>query len=591
MAARRRPCAGPLLPLPLLLLLLLGAAAGQEVPPSCDSQIYCQGSLLDTVQKSKIYSDDKTFVDMKQKKPSQEILSEFQTLMDSTNGSPSQEQIRNFVSDNFEEGKELEEWTPPDWVKNPSSLNTIRDPDLRNWAYYLNDMWKELARRISDDVKENPDRYSLIYVPNGFIIPGGRFREYYYWDTYWIVNGILICGMKETAKGIIANFAHMVEDIGHIPNGGRVYYLERSQPPMFVPMIYSYTTYVKPHEAQMIIKQYIDTMDKEFSFWMSNRTVAVEKNGKSYTLCRYYAPSSGPRPESYTDDIETAQYASTNEARENIYHQIKSGAESGWDFSGRWFIKDKTNAGNLSNIQTQYIIPVDLNAFVYWNAEILCKFHSILHNHKKAQYYCTKAKEWLDAVTEVFWHDDVGIWLDYDISNNVRREYFYPSNVAPLWTGCYKKERISIDKIIAYLKDNKIDRYPGGVPTSLDYTGEQWDYPNAWPPLQGIIIQGLDLTEYPRAQKYAYELAQTWVQSNYKSYKTDGYMYEKYDASSFGRKGGGGEYEVQTGFGWSNGIILELLKKYGQVLVATPKTNNHESRRAVKRRKQQRGKI
>ncbi|XP_049831437.1 trehalase-like [Schistocerca gregaria] len=589
MASRRRPRAGPLLP--PLLLLLLGATAGQEVPPSCDSQIYCQGSLLDTVQKSKIYSDDKTFVDMKQKKPSQEILSEFQTLMDSTNGSPSQEQIRNFVSDNFEEGKELEEWTPPDWVKNPSSLNTIRDPDLRNWAYYLNDMWKELARRISDDVKENPDRYSLIYVPNGFIIPGGRFREYYYWDTYWIVNGILICGMKETAKGIIANFAHMVEDIGHIPNGGRVYYLERSQPPMFVPMIYSYTTYVKPHEAQMIIKQYIDTMDKEFSFWMSNRTVAVEKNGKSYTLCRYYAPSSGPRPESYTDDIETAQYASTNEARENIYHQIKSGAESGWDFSGRWFIKDKTNAGNLSNIQTQYIIPVDLNAFVYWNAEILCKFHSTLHNHKKAQYYCTKAKQWLDAVTEVFWHDDVGIWLDYDISNNVRREYFYPSNVAPLWTGCYKKERVSIDKIIAYLKENKIDRYPGGVPTSLDYTGEQWDYPNAWPPLQGIIIQGLDLTEYPRAQKYAYELAQTWVQSNYKSYKTDGYMYEKYDASSFGRKGGGGEYEVQTGFGWSNGIILELLKKYGQVLEATPKTNNHESRRATKRRKQQHGKI
>nr|ACP28173.1 soluble trehalase [Locusta migratoria manilensis] len=555
------------------------------------SQIYCQGSLLDTVQKSKIYSDDKTFVDMKQKKSSQEILSDFQTLMDSTNGSPSQEQIRNFVSEHFEEGKELVEWDPPDWQKSPPRLNSIRDPDLRSWAHYLNDMWKELARRVSDDVKENPDRYSLIAVPNPFIIPGGRFREYYYWDTYWILEGILICDMKDTARGIIDNFAHLVEELGLIPNGGRVYYVERSQPPMFVPMIHSYTTYVKPHEAHSIIKQHIDTMDKEFSFWMNNRTVVVEKNGKSYTFCRYYAPSSGPRPESYTDDIETAEYAPTEEARENIFYQIKSGAESGWDFSGRWFIKDGKNTGNLSNIQTQYIIPVDLNAFVYWNAKILCRFHSMLHNQKKAQYYCTKANEWLDAVTEVLWHDDVGMWLDYDILNNVRREYFYPSNVAPLWTGCYKKERISIDKILAYLKENKIDRYPGGIPTSLDFTGERWDYPNAWPPLQGIMIQGLQQTEHPRAMKYAHDLATTWIQSNYKSYKTDGFMYEKYDASAPGRKGGGGEYEVQTGFGWTNGVALQLLMSYGETLQATPTASNQTSRRSAKSRKQRRRRI
>nr|CAD7400624.1 unnamed protein product [Timema cristinae] len=189
---------------------------------------------------------------------------------------------------------------------------------------------------------------------------------------------------------------------------------------------------------------------------------------------------------------------------------------------------------------------------------------------EKALEYMKYAEEWMESVNEILWHEDVGAWLDYDIMNNVRRNYFYPTNIAPLWTGCFdiRKGRQQIAKILKYLEKTRIMINLGGIPATLEQSGEQWDYPNAWPPLQYIMIYALDASGDDWAKELAYQISEKWVRSNYKTFNETSAMYEKYDATVSGGHGSGGEYNVQLGFGWTNGVIMELLDKYGDRLTA-----------------------
>lgn len=185
-------------------------------------------------------------------------------------------------------------------------------------------------------------------------------------------------------------------------------------------------------------------------------------------------------------------------------------------------------SGNLTNIKTRSIVPVDLNSMIYWNAVLLADFNNMFGNAEKARYYSDIAQQWIEATKAVLWHEEIGSWLDYDLYNQVKRDYFYPTNISPLWTGCYdKSEKDSIVRnVLKYLQNKKI-QYPGGVPSSVEHTGEQWDYPNAWPPLQHMMIVGLNNTGDEYAVRLAYELAESWVRSNYKAFKEKDAMYEK----------------------------------------------------------------
>ncbi|XP_024938587.1 trehalase isoform X3 [Cephus cinctus] len=387
----------------------------------CDSQIYCQGELLKTIQLARLYEDSKTFVDMSQLHDPEVTLSNFQKLMKETNNNPNATQLREFIKENFSAEAELENWSPTDWTKSPKILNRIQDPNFREWLEDLNLIWKKLSRKVKKEVSENPSRHSLIYVENGFIAPGGRFTEYYYWDSYWIIEGLLLSDMHQTAKGMILNFLYLVKTYGFIPNGGRVYYLMRSQPPLLIPM--------------------------------------------------------------------------------------------------------------------------------------------------KSRYYEDIAKEYQVAIDNVLWNEEKGIWLDYDIKNKKQRDIFYPTNLTPLYTKSYdiSRSREYADKMVNYLNSIGIIDYMGGTPTSLDPTGEQWDYPNAWPPLQSIIVKGLHETGWEPATSLAKELATRWLRANHAGFLTYGQMCEKYDAVKPGECGGGGEYQVQAGFGWTNGVVFELLDLYSSV--------------------------
>ncbi|XP_065351304.1 trehalase isoform X2 [Cloeon dipterum] len=561
-----------------LLPLLLAAGAFckiSDLPPPCPSEIYCHGELLKTVQINSPYPDSKTFVDMKMKYSVPETLVHFEKMMNSTNQKPSKLDVEIFLNATFDPaGQEFEDWDPSDWTATPKFLDSVVDPDLKAWGAKLNDLWKFLGRKIKDDVKTHPEQYSIIYVPNPVIVPGGRFREFYYWDSYWIVKGLLLSEMNHTVKGMLSNFLTIVKEYGFIPNGGRIYYRQRSQPPLLIPMMEAY--YDKTQDLQFI-RESVSILEKEIEFWMTNHTVEVDKDGKKYTLAIYGDRSSGPRPESYKEDYETAHVFATEEERENYYSELKAAAESGWDFSSRWFILDGTNQGNITNVKTRFIVPTDLNAFLFWDMQILSRFFHLLGNEERATYYKNASATLMEAVTAVLWHEEVGAWLDYDLINEKKRDYFYPSNLAPLFTGCYdqSKEADYVQGIMRYLQKTNVMIYYGGVPTSLEHSGEQWDYPNAWPPLVYLMIHALDRTNDTFAKELGYEIAERWVRANHKGFKETQAMFEKYDATVVGGYGGGGEYELQLGFGWTNGVIMDLLAKYGDRLTPDPQNGYH----------------
>uniref|UniRef100_A0A1B0GQK5 Trehalase n=1 Tax=Phlebotomus papatasi TaxID=29031 RepID=A0A1B0GQK5_PHLPP len=521
-------------------------------------QIYCYGPLLDTVQMAHLFNDSKTFVDMKLKQTPEVTMQLFEEFMALYDQKPSRGQILGFVVDNFEkEGSEFEPWTPTDWHQNPKFLDNVQDPKLREFGRELHGLWLKLGRKMKKEVEEQPELYSIIHVPNPVIVPGGRFREFYYWDSYWIIKGLLYSEMYSTAKGMLQNFLHIISRFGFIPNGGRVYYSKRSQPPLLAAMIKAYVEVTGDEDFAV---QAVPLLEHEFNFWFNNHT--VQCNG--HTLCIYGDKSKGPRPESYREDVETSQDFPTEAAKQEHYSELKAGAESGMDFSSR------TNTGDLRNLKTRSIIPVELNAILFWNAKIIAEFYVMAKNLTKAMVFEQRAQQIAEGIHACLWHEDVGAWLDYDMINARRRNYFVPTNLAPLWMKCYNEalEANITEKVLKYIDAMEIDSFPGGVPNTLQRTGEQWDYPNVWAPMQYMLIAGLDNLNDQRAKDLARSWATRWVHSNFIAFNETHSMFEKYDAEELGGHGSGGEYEVQLGFGWSNGVIVELLDKYGNILSA-----------------------
>uniref|UniRef100_A0A8C6S4N1 Trehalase n=1 Tax=Neogobius melanostomus TaxID=47308 RepID=A0A8C6S4N1_9GOBI len=543
--------------------LLLVSCENVVLPPPCDSDIYCTGPILDQVQRAKLYDDDKYFVDMKLKVQPDIILSAFQNLS-SESPTVSVEKLQEFVNMYFEKpGTEWEQWTPPDWHSKPTFLNKITDKQLREWAFNIHQLWKLLGKKIQNSVNDHPELYSLIYSPYPVVVPGGRFRELYYWDSYWVINGLLLSEMTDTAKGMIHNFLHLIDRYGFVPNGGRIYYERRSQPPFLTLMVESYYQATKDEE---FLRAALPRLDQEYSFWMQNRSVSVSVNGSEHRLNRFEVPVGLPRPESYTDDLELVEGLSEgNISKQQLWMDLKAGAESGWDFTSRWFVDSNgQNSGSFNNTRTSQIVPTDLNALLCRTEKTLAAFHQTMGNNASAEQYERAAERRLRAIDAVLWNDQQGAWFDYNLLSGRKHLDFYPSNLAPLWAQCYSHDPVCVFA----LQGSGALQFPNGVPTSLKESGQQWDYPNAWPPLQHMLIEGLSKVPSEDAKQIAEDLAQKWIRSNWKAYIAHEAMFEKYDVNGDGKPGGGGEYEVQLGFGWTNGVALQLLDQYGATLTS-----------------------
>lgn len=562
----------------LHLVLSVGILRGEDTVPACDSPIYCQGDLLDIIQRMRLFNDSKTFVDMSLKQSPEEVLSAFNNLSKPI----SEAQGRKFVGDHFSgPGDEFQPWKPTDLPRMPAIMNHIKDPLLRGFAWDLCRTWKDLGRKIKIDVKLNPDRYSLVYLPNPFIVPGGRFRETYYWDTYWVVKGLLLCEMTDTVKGMLENFAFMIERFGFIPNGGRVYYSRRSQPPFFIPMMYDY---YKATKNLTFVQSHLPAMEAEYAFWMTNRSVSVQRGDVTHILNRYASSVNSPRPESYSEDLKTASSTNNSSARRQLYQNLVSAAESGWDFSSRWFSRDPGTNLTLDTTRTTNILPVDLNSVLCMNEHILSELFNRTGNQEKGKNYSKNWQRRQAAIFNVLWNPTKRVWQDLDIAANSHRDYFYASNILPLFALCKGKNETQTENfVLTYLQNLGVLQFAGGFPTSLETTGQQWDLPNGWPPLQHMAIWGMSQSQNQQLKAEAFSLANKSIVSNWIAWNRSRNMYEKYSTNISGEGGSGGEYGVQEGFGWSNGVVLELLSMYGDRLSVSPQCHHTSSAHAASR--------
>uniref|UniRef100_A0A914CCA9 Trehalase n=1 Tax=Acrobeloides nanus TaxID=290746 RepID=A0A914CCA9_9BILA len=469
-------------------------------------------------------------------------------------------QLKAFIDENFyETGTEMKECTLPDWSDQPEKIISIKDQRLKRWALKLNEIWRFLCREIDPIVKNEADRFSLLYVPNRFVVPGGRFREFYYWDAYWIIKGLIASGMLETSRMMIENFVYMVNQFGFVPNGGRIYYSKRSQPPLLLGMVYEYYEATQDRE---FIRKILPTLEQEVKFWEENRNVTVKINDRTYNVFQYRTVTNVPRPEMYAADKNLVKQITKESEKRRILRDVASAAESGWDFSSRWFA-DKLN---LHSIETTNVVPVDLNAYICWNYQILGFLYDIVGDNSKSLEYQLKFDDFRNTFQEVFYVKNASGWYDFNLRTGKHNLDFYPSIATPLFTQCYYAlDKRQSDDLFDKMEELGVFHFNGGIPTSIQNTSQQWDFPNGWSPLNHMIFEGLRKADSPRMQEKAYWLAQKWVLNNYDVYEQTGHMWEKYNVYDiYPQIGGGGEYDVQAGFGWTNGVILDLLVSYNQ---------------------------
>ncbi|KAH9751052.1 Trehalase [Citrus sinensis] len=534
-------------------------------------------TFLERVQESALATfgqkdfDPKLYVDLSLKFDLSAIVTAFHKLPRNATGSVSIPDFKEFMHEYFDgAGNDLVYAEPPDFVPEPDGfLPKVKNPQVRAWALEVHALWKNLSRRVSCSVLDRPEFHTLLPLPGPVVIPGSRFREVYYWDSYWVIRGLLVSKMYKTAKAIVTNLIYLIDTYGYVLNGARAYYTNRSQPPLLSAMVYD--IYNRTGDLDLV-KKALPALLKEHQFWNSgiHKVNVQDDRGRNHTLSRYYAMWNKPRPESSTIDKAHASKLLNASEKEQFYRELASIAESGWDFSTRWM----RNTSDFTTLAITSILPVDLNIFILKMELDIVSMAQIVGDNKTAESFLKAAQARKAAIDSVFWNEENGQWLDYWISNGTssqecqrwkasnQNNNTFASNFVPIWIDLFNSDTCIVEKVRKSFQSSGL-LGAAGIATSLTRSGEQWDFPNGWAPLQHMIVEGLGKSGSHEAKSMAQDIAMRWINTNYVAYKETGAMHEKYNVEKCGDIGGGGEYIPQTGFGWSNGVVLAFLEEFG----------------------------
>lgn len=516
--------------------------------------------------------DPKLYVDLSLKFNLSDTEEAFKKLPRSENGSVSVEILEGFMGEYMRgAGEDLVEVVPEDYVPEPTGfLPKVESPEVRAWALEVHSLWKNLSRKVSNGVRDRPDLHTLLPLPNPVVIPGSRFREVYYWDSYWVIRGLLASKMHETAKAIVANLISLIDEYGYVLNGARAYYSNRSQPPLLSSMIYE--IYKRTGDKEMVRKS-LPALLKEHQFWNSgkHKMTIQDDQACNHTLSRYYAMWDKPRPESSTNDKESASKILDASEKQQFYRELASTAESGWDFSTRWM----RNSSDFTTLATTSILPVDLNAFILMMELDIASLAKVIGENTISERFVEASQGRKKAMDSVFWNAKMGQWVDYWLGDNStsckevhkleasnQNENVFASNFVPLWIELFNSDASVVEKVMESFQSSGL-LCSAGIATSLTNSGQQWDFPNGWAPIQHMIVEGLVRSGLKEARLMAEDIAMRWIRTNYAAYKNTSTMLEKYDVEECGKIGGGGEYIPQTGFGWTNGVVLAFLEEFG----------------------------
>lgn len=505
------------LPAAAALLLAVGASAA----PSSPADLY--GPLFEAVQRERVFEDGKTFVDATARDAPEAILAAYARERPAT-----REDLRAFVERHF--------------VLPHAAPETQAD----NLVAHIAGLWPQLTRPPLDP----PAGSSALALPAPYVVPGGRFREIYYWDSYFTMLGLKQDGRDDLVEAMLADFVSLIERYGHIPNGTRTYYLSRSQPPFFALMVG-----LSQSDSPSLAKARLAAMRAEHAYWMRGAACAetegacerVVRMPDGTLLNRYWDDKDTPRDESWAEDVATARESNRDPA--SVYRHLRAGAESGWDFSSRWLADPQ----RLATIRTTEIVPVDLNSLLWTLENTIAQRCRAAGDEDCAGAFAALAQRRQAAVMRYLWDGSQARFGDWDRETRRLTPVLSAATLYPLFVGIASEDQARA--VAATVREKLLA--VGGLRTTLARTGQQWDAPNGWAPLQWIAVAGL---RHYGEDALAREIATRWIATVDSAWQETGKMLEKYDVEER-RPGGGGEYPLQDGFGWTNGVTRAMISQ------------------------------
>ena len=476
----------------------------------------------------------------------------------------------------------------------PSDLG--RPPALSELQKHCTVRVEHLPRRLTslgnfDLGKIGPS--GLLYLEKPYVVPGGQFNEMYGWDSYFIIRGLLRDHRHDLAKGMVDNFFFEIEHYGGVLNANRTYYLSRSQPPFLSSMI------LAVYDAEKAAGQPdLLWLDKAYQF-------AVQDYGQwtqqphlagGTGLARYFDHGDGPVPEImgdpshyyrgvahffliqggandshlvHVDDGHPAASlvgplfpvticdpsllrseetdcgpADQVALTADFYKGDRSMRESGFDVTFRF---------GPFGADTHHYAPVCLNSLLYKTEKDLQEMSTLLGRTEEAQLWGRKAIERQKRIVKYLWDERRGLFVDYNFFIGARSTYEYATTFYPLWAGLTSKEQAQ-----AVVRNLSLFEQSGGLAMSRRETQAQWDYPYGWAPIHLLAVEGL--------RRYGYAVEANRISSKFlttvlQNFLLDHTIREKYDVvsgSEITHIEAGYKQNV-TGFGWTNGVFLELL--------------------------------
>jgi alpha,alpha-trehalase len=303
------------------------------------------------------------------------------------------------------------------------------------------------------------------------------------------------------------------------------------------------------------LQDYLAPLEKEYQFWMdgveqlgpnniSHRRVVRLSNGM--IMNRYWDDKDTPRPEAYIEDTHIA--SQSNRPAEEVYRDIRAAAESGWDFSSRWF----ADGINMHSIETTKIIPIDLNCLLAFMEVMIASAYFNQNDQIKGKFYLIKSEERKKAIQYFCWNEEKNFFFDYQFEKRTHTPHYTLAAAFPLF---FRISSLEQHALVEQVIQEKL-LCEGGLRTTTNNTGQQWDAPNGWAPLQWITYKGL--MGIGTRNRTAIKIRENWLSLNEKTYTETGKMMEKYNVEDISISAGGGEYPNQDGFGWTNGVYLAL---------------------------------
>ncbi len=422
---------------------------------------------------------------------------------------------------------------------------------------------QQIELRILPAEIDQIEEHGLLYLPHDYVVPGGRFNEMYGWDSYFILLGLLRDREIDLAQSMVDQLVYEIEHYGTVLNANRTYMLNRSQPPVL---------------TLMVLKLFEHTQDRE---WLRSILPAIESYyfywkvpphlNQTTGLSHYNALGEGPAPEVefserdesgrthydrvreyyqrfQVDDYDTSLYYNhqTDSLTELFYRGDRSMRESGFDCSHRF--------GPFS-VDIIHYAPVCLNVLLYQMERDIAEIYHLIGYEDSVNYWLQHAEQRHQRIDQFLWDEEKGMYFDYNFRTARRRHYEYITTFFPLWAGIASEEQA--ERLVANLPEFEA---PGGLLTSTHVSGNQWDAPFGWAPLQLIVVQGLRRYGYIEDAK---RLASKFLQMVVKEFEKSGTLVEKYDVERCSANVSDeiffGYSSNEIGFGWTNGVVLELL--------------------------------